>query len=393
MKLTIDRAVLLSAVSKVAGAASAKSTLPILACVLLTCDGAKLTVSATDTFIGIVHTVPLLGADRGAIAVPAKQFVESVKVMPAGDIDVEVEEDTITLRAKNRRQTIKGQDAAEYPPMPEMPKGHPIPVSSLSRVLNLTHFCISPTDTRPQLTSLLLRMDGILTATATDGHTLARASAALPPGIKGDAFITMRAVQELRRLLDGASGDVTAAIDGGVMYFRVGDTTHWSKLSGATPPPADTYFATAPKPEQCMTLPRVEMLDALRSVAVATDVAGEMRLDLETGTLALSSEKVGSDARDELDVDACGLRGVIGFNAEYFIRVLAASDEETFDFWMGSETDHFWIFTGPKGKPVSSNILAPVKLPDAKNARAVVAEEKAAKKPRVAAKKEAEAGE
>ncbi len=381
MRLTIDRGVLLVAVSKVAGAASPKSPLAILSCVLLRCDGARLVVSATDTCVGIIHSVPAgLAAEPGALAVPAKEFLERVKAMPPGDLELDIEDDVCTLRAGKRRHTLKGQDAKDYPPMPEMPAGHPIPVTSLSRVLGLTHFAMSPTDSRPALTSTHLQMAQVITATTTDGHTLARSSAALPPGIKGDALLTFRAVQELRRLLDGATGDVTAAIADGAMFFRVGDTTHWSKLSGATFPPADNFFRDAPKPEQCMTLPRLAMLDMLRSIALASEGNGEARLDLEPGTLTLSTQTVGSDARDELDVDACGLRGALGFNVEYVIRILAASDESDFDLWMGGERDQFWIFTGPKGHYVSSNILMPVILADAANARAAKAEEKAAPK-------------
>ncbi len=361
MRLTIDRGVLLGAVSKVAGAANAKSTLPILGCILLKYDGARLTLSATDTYIGIVHSVTSLGGTAGALAVPGKDFAERVKAMPAGAVDVDVSEGVLTLKAGKRKHTLKGLSAEDYPAMPTAPTGHPVPVSSLSQVFARTSFAMCLAEDRPALNGLRLEMGDVLTAVATDGHRLALAHAPLPAGIKGEALVSVRAVTELRKLLEGMTGDARIAVESGTMFLRLGDTIVWTKVIDLAFPP---YGQVIPADrERTMTVPRAALLDAIRSTMVASDAKSNgVRLDVEPGSIRFSAESQESTSGDELDLDTAGTRGVIGFAGQYLADVLVTSTAETVEVSIAGELDPICVYPGPKGSAESTHAIMPMRI-------------------------------
>ncbi|MCU9931126.1 DNA polymerase III subunit beta, partial [Escherichia coli] len=69
MKLTCTKAELLGPLSRVAAVANPKSTMPILANVLLTVDGGRLSMTCSDLESELVSSIPANGTD-GAITVP-----------------------------------------------------------------------------------------------------------------------------------------------------------------------------------------------------------------------------------------------------------------------------------------------------------------------------------
>src|ERR671918_369020 len=83
MKLTITREQLQEGLVAAAAAVPAKTTLPILANILLeaTKDGIRL--SGTDLDIAVSTTVPASVDQDGAITLPARKLVEIVRELPS----------------------------------------------------------------------------------------------------------------------------------------------------------------------------------------------------------------------------------------------------------------------------------------------------------------------
>ncbi|PKL93718.1 MAG: DNA polymerase III subunit beta, partial [Gemmatimonadetes bacterium HGW-Gemmatimonadetes-1] len=86
MKFTITREQLHEGLSAVAAAVPPKTTLPVLANILLeaTKDGLKL--SGTDLDIAVGTTVPASVDQEGAITLPARKLVELVRELPSAGI-------------------------------------------------------------------------------------------------------------------------------------------------------------------------------------------------------------------------------------------------------------------------------------------------------------------
>ena len=103
--------------SVVSRAVSSRSTLPVLANVLLRTEDAGLKLTATNLEIGITYWVPGKIETDGATTVPARLFTDLVSSLPAAErVDLELQgADTLHLRAGRFATHIKGIDAEEFP--------------------------------------------------------------------------------------------------------------------------------------------------------------------------------------------------------------------------------------------------------------------------------------
>ena len=91
MKLSVMQENLARGLSVVSRAVSNRSTLPVLANVLLKTEDAGLKLTATNLEIGITYWVPGKIETDGATTVPAKLLTDLVNSLPAGDrVDLEL---------------------------------------------------------------------------------------------------------------------------------------------------------------------------------------------------------------------------------------------------------------------------------------------------------------
>ena len=210
---------------------------------------------------------------------------------------------------------------------------------------------MSTDETRAHLNSALFEWDGdVVRMVSTDGHRLSKMEVQVP-GRQAAAtmLIPLKAIQELRRLCDELAAEgskdkdnkpqISITQSGSSAFFQAGGTTFSVKLVEAQFPP---YAQVIPQSsEKKIRLPRATFADALRAVSIAaSERTGGVKLSLQTGTLRISSESPDSgEGSDEVPVDYTGAGMTIGFNAKYFLDVLASLDEEEVILGLGGELD------------------------------------------------------
>ena len=122
MKLSVMQENLARGLSVVSRAVSNRSTLPVLANVLLKTEDAGLKLTATNLEIGITYWVPGKIETDGATTVPARLLTDLVNSLPGGRAD------RPRARRAARRSTsgrgrfeshIKGIDADDFPTDPD----------------------------------------------------------------------------------------------------------------------------------------------------------------------------------------------------------------------------------------------------------------------------------
>src|SRR5207245_227750 len=86
MKFTITREQLQEGLSAVAAAIPAKTTLPVLANVLVEATKQGLRLSGTDLDIAVTTTVPAEVDADGAVTLPAKKLVDIARELPSGPV-------------------------------------------------------------------------------------------------------------------------------------------------------------------------------------------------------------------------------------------------------------------------------------------------------------------
>src|SRR3984885_14691908 len=211
MELTVAKRDLLKLVTRMQGVAERKSTMPVLSNVLLAIDGpSTLRVAATDLYLALVGRVTVEVSKGGSVAVPVKDLLERVRMMPDGPIHVVANDNastTIKAAGSPRRYTLRGMPGDDFPPLPAPSEGSPslsLSVDVLAELMQKTYFSISTDETRAHLNSALFEWDGdVVRMVTTDGHRLSMMEQKVV-GKQATAtmLIPLKAIMELRRLCD-----------------------------------------------------------------------------------------------------------------------------------------------------------------------------------------------
>jgi len=362
MELTVAKKDLLKIVARMQGVAERKSTMPVLANVLLAVDGQNgMRLAATDLYLSLLGRVPAEVSKPGSVAVSAKDLFERVKMMPDGPVVIATQDNaTTTLKASGsaRRYTLRGMPGEDFPPLPQPAEGSPtlaLDVDVLSELIQKTHFSISTDETRAHLNSALFEWEGdTVRMVTTDGHRLSKVDVKVT-GRQASAtmLIPLKAIHELRRLCDEmlAEGPVTNAEgekkkpellitqSGSSAFFQGAGMTFSVKLVDAQFPP---YSQVIPQgADKTVRAPRVAFADALKAVSVAaSERTGGVKLTLTKGSMRITSESPESgDGFDEIPVEYAGPNMSIGFNAKYFLDVLASITDEEIEVSLSGELD------------------------------------------------------
>ena len=291
-------------------------------------------------------------ATAGSVAVPAKDLLERVKAMPDGPVQViatEGAQTTLKAVGSPRRYTLHGIPGSEFPQLPKPTPDAPslsLPVELLSLLIARTHFSISSDETRPHVNSGLFEWVGDrVRIVSTDGHRLSKMEATVSgSSATATMLIPLKAITELRRLADEARAEkdattVTITQSGPNAFFTVAGMQFSVKLVDAQFPP---YNQVIPQlSERSVRAPRLPFAEALRAVSLAaSDRTGGVKLSVATNTLRITSESPESgNGFDELSVEYNGPEVTIGFNAKYFLDVLAAIDDDEIILGISGELD------------------------------------------------------
>lgn len=211
MKVICKQQDLNRGLSAVSHAVSSRSTLPILANILLATDHGRLKLSATNLEIGINCWVDAEIVEEGTTTVPAKLITDFVNSLPAATVEITVPADSHTMSVKSLRSSanIKGMDAAEFPQIPSNEGGEPpvlLDAQLLKEMIAEVAFAAADDDSRPVLTGVLVQVsDEKITFAAADAFRLAVRVADLPGDghPRGDILIPARTLTELARILPG----------------------------------------------------------------------------------------------------------------------------------------------------------------------------------------------
>ena len=350
MKTTISKKDLLRVLTRCQAVADKKSTLPVLANVLIETVGTdQIRLAATDLYLAVSGTVPAQVDAAGSVAVPARDLFDRVRMMPEGQIAISVADNSATtIRAVGaaRRFTIHGIPGDEFPNLPEPDDGAAVldlEAATLADLIASTQFSISADETRLHLNSALFNWYGNrVRMVTTDGRRLSKREIDVDEcDAKAEMLIPLRGIAELKRLCDDAKDDGSIAMSqsGAFAFFDLAGFRFVVKLVDGQFPP---YQQVIPETSaHTVRAPRAQLADALRAVSVsANDRTGGVRLSLSNGKMRLDSESPESgEGSDEVPVDYSGPDAVVGLNAHYLLDVLGAMTDDEIEIGMGGELD------------------------------------------------------
>lgn len=340
MKLTCLQENLKRGLATVSHAVAGKSTLPVLANVLLATDGGRLKLAATNLEVGITHWIGAQVQEEGAVTVPAKLLADVVGGLPNDRVTLTLDARTQTVKVECGRFTsnIKGIEADEFPTIPSIADREPtavLPPDVLREAIDQVAFAAATDDSRPVLAGVLVRMrDTRLFMAAADGFRLATRTVGLPEPVSQQVefIVPARALAELSRIAAEAQGTVsiTLAPGGSQVLFHTETTELVSRLIDGKFPDVERII-----PQQYITRSIIETSELAKAVKLASYFANAsqnvVKLTLEPGgelgpgrvVISANAAEVG-DNTGELDSMIHGEGGQIALNVKYLAELLGA---------------------------------------------------------------------
>ena len=333
MRITVERAGLLRAMTHLHRVVERRPTQPILSNVLIRGDGAGLELKATDNDIEAVERIAANIEQTGGTTVPAHMLYEIVRKLPDG-AELSLEEDpgngTLMLKSGRTRFLLQVLPEDGFPDIAADEFSHRfvLPAAALKRLIDRTFFAVSSDDTRYYLNGIFLHAvagDGglRLRAVATDGHRLARTEVEVPSGAEDmpGIIVPRKATAELQKLLEEMESDVEVELSDVKIRVLLDSILLTSKLIDGTYP---DYDRVIPKGnDRIMIVDRDEFAAAVDRVSTISIEGGRaVKLSIAEGRLVLSvTNPESGSATEEIIVDYDAEPLDIGFNARYLLDI------------------------------------------------------------------------
>ncbi len=333
MKLTIERAALLKALSHVQSVVERRTTIPILSNVLLSTEGGKLALSATDMDLEIVERVPARIERNGRTTAPAHTLYDIVRKLREGaqaELETVGERNEMVLRSGRSTFTLACLPPEDYPVMSagDLPHHFTLSAGEMRGLIDRTRFAISTEETRYYLNGIYLHATKnnevpVVRAVATDGHRLARVEMTAPEGPAGmpGVIIPRKTVLELRKLVDEGDDEIQVALGDTKIRCTVGEASLTSKLIDGTFPDYDRVIPA--NNDKILDVECKSFAEAVDRVStISTERSRAVKLAIEHGALTVSATSPeNGTAVEELEVRYQSAPLEIGFNSRYLLDI------------------------------------------------------------------------
>jgi DNA polymerase-3 subunit beta len=360
MKVVCSRDELAQKLSVVTRAVSTRASVQILSGVLLRAEGGRLHLAATDMELSLRSSVEAQVEGEGSVVVPGRLLVDLVRLLPADEVTFEhrAEEGVVRVVSGSSISTLHTYSAEDFPRLPDLDTVGTFTVDRQTLLDTISRVARSASrdESRPVLTGILVRFEqGKLVMVATDSYRMSVKETAFEgetPDL--EAIIPARALGELSRIAQ--SGDtLELGVHENQVVFAADEvwlTTR--RIDGQFP----NYRQLLPETfEHDVTLPRAELLDAVRRVAVMAQRNSPLRLRFAEGELTLlaQTQDVG-EARESLPVAFGGEAMEIGFNADFLREGIESISSDEIQLRLISplrpgliraEGDDFWYLIMP----------------------------------------------
>jgi DNA polymerase-3 subunit beta len=326
MRITISREKLQESLGAVVSSVPTKSTLPVLANVLLETTERGLKISATDLDIAVSVEAPADVDVAGTITVPARKLHEIARELPAAPVKLHtVGEQRLNVECGQSKFRLLGLPKDEFPAFPPVEFGKRATIASadLHRLISHTAFAVSVEESRPILNGVLWELSSSLQRmVATNGHRLAKFELPLNSNAQGEQFIIPpKALEQVRKLFPEGE-EVQLGHAENHLGFQSPVATVLTRLIEG---PYPNYDQVIPRDnDRVAIVNRANLTSALRRMAiVASDQTHRVRLSFNSAILRFSVQTPDlGEAQDEMQVDYSGDPLEIGFNGMYLLETL-----------------------------------------------------------------------
>ncbi|OJX11686.1 MAG: DNA polymerase III subunit beta [Caedibacter sp. 37-49] len=344
MQLTLERNQFLKALSHAQSVVEKRTTVPILAHVLLEAESGQLRLTSTDLELAIVETIPAQIQTTGGTTVSAQLLHDIVRKLKDGsEIRLSLENEGSQLQIVSGRSEFKLAclPPEDFPAINTVDLPHRFTLGSKDflNLLERTRFAMSTEETRYYLNGIYLHpvQSHEIRAVATDGHRLARLSLSTSqtiPDFSG-IIISRKTVNEVMKILSESEADIEISLSETQVSFKFNGIYLTSRLIDGSFPDYEAIIPT--QNEKILKMSMAAFSEAVDRVAtVSTEKSRSVKLAINNNKIILTAtnSEFGS-AVEELEVEYTASPIELGFNARYLLDLSHQLSNVEAEFMMG----------------------------------------------------------
>ena len=369
MEFKINQNVLKEELGFIQGVVERKTTIPVLANILIESIGEKeIRVVGTDLDVTIRCDAEAEILKAGSMCVQARKLFDIVRALEGGDVHFKKEDNEwVSMKCGRAKFRLAGMSREQYPEIPTF-KSTPmkLPAAVFNYFIQNTSFAITNEVSRFTLSGAkFIVKDGSAKMITTDGHRLAYIEKQLAESDAADTIDTLipkKALLELAKISRDTSSDISFGEDQNHLFFEMeGRLLISRKLAGTFP----NYEMVMPKDnDKAAIFDLDEMRAAVRRVSLMADERNRsIRVTVREGEVELTaSSSEDGEGSEAVQAAYTGDEFTLGFNWQYLLEFLnnAGSLEgaRTADADAGAEASS----DGTAAAPARDSGRAPVKI-------------------------------
>ena len=328
MKFIVNSSTLLKELQKLNGVISTSNTLPILDNFLFEIEDGKIKIIASDLETTMISEITTESSSNGQITIPSKILIDTLKTFSNQPLTFLVDEDTkgIEISSENGNYKLAGQDAKEFPKVPELTSSSSflIPSTVLLNAINKTLFASGNDELRPVMSGVFCELsEESITFVATDAHKLVKHTRSKISSNSNSSFILpKKPLSLLKNNIDNDS-EINIEFNETNVRFLLDNITLICRLIDGKYP---NYDAVIPKDNpNKLVINKDELLNSIKRVSIyASKTTHQIRLKIAGSQLQITSEDLdfANKAEERLTCSYEGEDIEIGFNSRFVIDML-----------------------------------------------------------------------
>ena len=340
MKLFCSKAELQKSVNIVMKAVPAKTTMPILECILIDASTNDIKFTSNDMELGIETRVQGMVLEKGIIALDAKIFSEIVRKLPDSDVTIETDERlNTTITCEKAKFNIPGKSGEDFAYLPLIEKNDCIRISqfTLKEIIRQTIFSIALNENNKLMTGELFQIEeNRLRVISLDGHRISIRRVPLKEECKDRKVVVPgKTLSEISKILSGEMEDmVDIYLSSNHILFEFDNTTVVSRLIEGEYFKIDQMLSS--DYETKVKINKKEFLDCIDRATLLVKEGDKkpIIINIEDGQMELSIDSQIGSMKEDIDIEKEGKDIMIGFNPKFLIDALKVIDDEEISIYL-----------------------------------------------------------
>lgn len=340
MKIICSKSELLKGVNTVLKAVPAKTTMPILECILIDTTEGQIKLTANDMELGIETKINGDILDKGKIALEAKLLSEIVRKLPESEVTIQTDDNfRAFIKCEKAKFNIAGKSGEDFSYLPEIEKNQMVVLSqfSLKEIIRQTIFSIADNENNRLMTGELFEINGNeLKVVSLDGHRISIRKIELKEEYNHiKVVVPGKTLNEVSKILTGGiEDDVHIFFTGRHIVFEFDDTVVVSRLIEGEYFRIEQMLSSDYETKISINKKELQSCIERASLLVKEGDKKPIIMNILDDSMELKINSFIGSMNEDIDIVKTGRDLMIGFNPKFILDALRVIDDEMIDIYM-----------------------------------------------------------